>query len=123
MGRMTEPATVEESAVNDLLLCPRFGVEQVKADGSLKVRPVDNFSWGECPPGCTLDKQMSRKRARKEWSVNGFTAPSERIRHDTIDELATVMTHFVETLGSVPGLLKAGIVLSQCCQAYKLLFL
>ena len=123
MGRMTEPATVEESAINDLLLCPRFGVEQVKADGSLKVRPVDNFSWGECPPGCTLDKQMSRKRARKEWSVNGFTAPSERIRHDTIDELATVMTHFVETLGSVPGLLKAGIVLSQCCQAFKFFFL
>ena len=46
------------------------------------------------------------KRARKEWSVNGFTAPAEKIRHDTLDELAMVMTRFVETLGCIPGLLK-----------------
>ena len=106
LGRMSDPTPVEAIDLNDMLLCPRFGVEQVKANGCIKVRPVDNLSWGECPPNYPLDKSKSMKRARKEWSVNGFTAPAEKIRHDTLDELAMVMTRFVETLGCIPGLLK-----------------
>lgn len=61
------------------LLCARFGVEQTKPDGRVKVRPIDNFSWSMIDGGS--------KREVKEWSVNGHTIAGEKLGHDTLDAL------------------------------------
>ena len=49
LGRMTKPRLAKECDLNSFRLNPRFPVEQgVKADGSIKLRMVDNMSWS-CP--------------------------------------------------------------------------
>lgn len=59
------------------LLHPRFAAENVKPDGSIKVRPVDHFSW-------------SAFGEKKEGSVNGHVQPCEKLKHDTLDMFAQV---------------------------------
>ena len=49
LGRMSHPVPIEQICVEKYLLNPRFAVAQDKEDGSTKVRPIDNFSWGEMP--------------------------------------------------------------------------
>ena len=50
----------ELSQLGDVLLVPRFGIEQgFKEDGSVKVRAVDNFSWSPAP------EESSAKRSKK----------------------------------------------------------
>jgi len=51
LGRMSEPVPVDQCCLDEVLLAPRFAVEQgVQADGSVKIRAIDNFSWS-CAPG------------------------------------------------------------------------
>ena len=82
--------------LDQVLLHLRFSVSQTRSDGSVKIRPVDHFSWSGC------DRQ-------KENSVNGHTAPREKLSHETLDELAVAMKHFVGAVGETPGLVKADI--------------
>lgn len=93
MGRITAPRKVTAEWVPDFLLHPRFGVAQERPDGTQKLRAVDHFSWSE--GGVVAE------------SVNGYIAPSEKLAHDSMDALASVMERFVELTGEVPGLIKA----------------
>ena len=72
-GRMSWPVPLDGVDLEKVLLHPRFVVARIKADGSLKLRAVDHFSW--CPSGT------------KECSVNGHTVAAERFSHDTLDLL------------------------------------
>ena len=122
LGRMSKPRLWEQSDTDKLLVCPRFGVEQDKPDGGKKVRATDNFSWstgemyanaklkqcGDIYASAPVDSQKSsRKKQVKKGSVSGHTAPSEKLSHDTLDELAEAMGMFVDQVGEVPGLFKA----------------
>ena len=95
-GRMSWPAPIADCDLASVLLHPRFGVEQLKPDGSTKLRAADDFSW-------------SASDSRKAHSVNGHTAPAEKLCHDTLDALASAMSLFVSSVGEIPGLLKADI--------------
>jgi len=87
LGRMSHPAVLEAASLDACHLSPRFGVVQgkiacvrlfalvrlfmsrcagVRADGSIKVRPVDD---------------MSRSL------VNAAAKPSEKLRYDSLDGL------------------------------------
>ena len=100
LGRMGALQEYDEAQCAGTLLHPRFGVSQQKEDGSVKVRPVDNFSWSAWG---------GSKKEAKEESVNGHVHPTEKLRHDTLDMLALVLVFFVQTVGSIPGLLKASL--------------
>ena len=127
-GRMSVPVSLEMAPLDEVLLNPRFGVEQLKEDGSIKVRAIDHFSWspaahafgmaseGErlskkvqprCP--CKLVGQCRPLQARKEFSVNGHVMPTEKLRHDTLDALALAASMFVDLVGVVPALFKADV--------------
>ncbi|CAK0831509.1 unnamed protein product, partial [Prorocentrum cordatum] len=69
-------------------LVPRFGVSQPKPDGSLKVRPVDDFT-----------------RSR----VNGARAPAEKLSVEGADQLVAVARAFFELHGALPELRQADI--------------
>ena len=112
VGFLIVVVCVQACDLSQTLLHPRFAVENVKPDGSIKIRPVDNFSWS------TLGK---------EGSVNGHVHPCEKLKHDTLDMLVEVfcvrscvsphvllsfaeaMVLFVTCAGVVPGLWKADI--------------
>jgi len=91
LGRMSAPERLHSCNLQGWLLQPRFAVEQLKPDGSKKHRAVDNFSW------CYGSSRQ------KESSVNGHTAPAEKLKHDTLDALAEAMVRFVELTGTLPG--------------------
>ena len=93
---MSRPVPIEKHDLDATLFCPRFGVEQARADGSSKLRAVDHFSW-------------SADAVPKDGSVNGFTFPFEKMKHDTLDKLAVLMRKFVAATGVAPGLIKADI--------------
>ena len=98
----------QDADLQTVLLNPRFSVVQDKPDGSVKIRPIDNMSWSACP---TLsankgETQGTRKKARKEGSVNGYTWPAEKLRHDTLDALTRAKRAFVVLLNVTPGLIK-----------------
>ena len=95
------------------LMQPRFVISQTKADGSIKNRCIDNFSWA---PG----------RGQQEESVNGYTCPEEKHSHHRLDRLiagectgqagrkcAHVHIEGMRTLkngtGKMPGIWKADI--------------
>ena len=112
LGRMTWPRELDlerdRALLGEVLLNPRFGVAQAKEDGSVKVRAVDNLSWGPVVECELTGKQQRSKKARKWQSVNGNTAPAEKMHPDTLDVLAACLRSFVELEGSgqIPGLLK-----------------
>ena len=114
MGRMTQPTPVGMADLSDVLLNPRFGVEQDKEDGTKKVRAIDHLSWSPGTGSGEGATPRPTKRARKEASVNGHTAPGEKMKHDTLDMLATAMRQHFASLGCVPGLIKVGMVLHVC---------
>ena len=88
LGRMTHPEKLEDVNLDDIRLvvswsgarglclghfcsrlAPRFAVEQMRTDGSVKIRPIDHFSWSELsarPKG-----QRVSSKAAKSMSVNG----------------------------------------------------
>ena len=89
LGRMTLPTLLR--VVSDT--CPlnlRFGVEQGinKLDGSVKIRPVDDFSAS---------------------GVNSCCRPLERLSTEGLDRLFLVCRHLVDAGGCVPLLWKADI--------------
>ena len=65
-GRMTVPRPVEEFDLSSVLLSPRFVVEQLKEDGSVKLRMIDDFSRSGC---------------------NDAVRPCERLAYDGVDAL------------------------------------
>ena len=95
LGRMSHPAGIAECELDRVLLHPRFAVSQLRPDGSEKQRAVDHLSW-------------SAGRSKAD-SVNGHTAPAERIKHDTLDALAIGMPVLKEKVQEVPGLIKADV--------------
>ena len=94
--RMTIPVTADLFDTNNILLHPRFGVPKSKANGSKRVRPVDNFSWSAMSKG-------------REESVNGLSFPQEKMKSESLDALADALQHFREKSGMPPGLWKADI--------------
>jgi hypothetical protein len=109
MGRMTTPIPIEQCDTSRMLLHPRFGVEQHREDGSLKVRAVDNFSWASADVSAVHSGERPSKKARKEKSVNGHTAAGEKMHHDGVDALSLALVRMVDVVGIVPGLIKVGV--------------
>ena len=71
-------------------------VEQLRTNGTQKLRAIDNLSWSA----------VSRTR---QGSVNGAVRAREKMKHHTIDNLAEAMKHFVKLSGVPPGLYKSDI--------------
>ncbi len=65
LGRMSQPIAVEQSNIEQLLLHPRFSVQQDRPEGGLKVRAIDHMSWGPRPPKHEARTQQCAKKARK----------------------------------------------------------
>ena len=107
---MTELVGITDEIPQGVLLHPRFGVEQVREDGSIKMRPIDHLSWS---PGD--EAEAPSKKEIKHESVNGYTVPQEKMRPDTLDKFITVLVSFVATVGCIPGLFKVRIVVSLIC--------
>ena len=82
-GRLTSPVPAREFDLENVRLHPRFAATKRKADGSVKIRAVDHFSWSE---------------GGKAESVNGHTHPCEKFMHETLDHLASVMALFVSVV-------------------------
>ena len=82
-------------------LVPRFGIIQgTRPDGSIKVRPVDHFSWSHGP----------RKRSRAEvkaGSINGHYNMPGSVAHDHLDDLLASMRLHFELISDAPGLVTA----------------
>lgn len=100
LGRMAFPKLIHDLPPSDVLLAPRFSVSQVRCDGSVKIRPVDHFSWS---PG------RHSKQSMRVDSVNGYTCVSEKMKHDTLDTLWQRTRESQKLFCSVPGLLKIDI--------------
>ena len=81
LGRLSDLAFVEDFDTDNVLLHPRFAVAKGKPDGSVKIRAVDHFSWSP--------------HHEKEDSVNGYTFPAEKFKHETLDHLGATMALFV----------------------------
>ena len=106
-GRMTVPSKVADINLSKNLLHPRFAAVQNKPDGSIKVRPIDNFSWSAIKP--TGMGQLERKRKIKAASLNGHCIPCESIHHDHLDSLLKAMAMGRELSGQTYGMFKADI--------------
>ena len=101
LGRLSEPVEALGSFHDEGLLHPRFAVARELPDGSFKRSAVDHLSWSANGTG-------------KVDSVNGATAPQEKLSHDTLDLLAEVLCLFRgcvpdTRVGETPGLFKADI--------------
>ena len=85
------------AVAQQVLLVPRIAVEQgLRPDGSIKVRPVDHFSWSF--------NQSGKRRTRTETkagSVNGHYTMPGAVRHDHLDDLLSAMRMFWTILGQV----------------------
>ena len=109
LGRMTEPRPLQLAEATQYTLSPRFGVEQggfcfvpsgtayhilracftgVKADGSIKIRPIDD---------------MRRSK------VNAATCACEKLKCDTIDTLMETLRITAPAAPGEIGLFKADI--------------
>ena len=107
LGRMTVPVPVEQCDLSEVLLVPRFGVDQgIQADGTVKIRAVDNFSWSPPPDDCPSRRT---KKEVKVDSINGHCGAQEKLSHDHLDDLARAMAVFLEQTDCVPALWKADI--------------
>ena len=82
LGRMAPPAPISLEAVDNAAahLSPRFGVEQEKTDGTVKVRAVDDFTFS---------------------CLNANTAATEKLRCDGLDTLLKIMRLMVNKHGKV----------------------
>ena len=108
LGRMTSPVLAKSLDLGSVRLAPRFAIEQMKDDGSLAIRPIDNFSWSEQRAPAS-DGRSKQRRQMKEGSVNGFSTVCEKIRHDHLDDLLAMQTCALERSGHVFGLFKADV--------------
>ena len=57
---MSKPVSLDMAPLDEVLLNPRFGVEQLKEDGSIKVRAIDHFSWSPAAPVLGMANQGER---------------------------------------------------------------
>lgn len=96
LGRMSMPAVWNEGEQLNILVQPRFVVEQTRTNGTVKLRSIDHFSW-------------SPKNQGKACSVNGHISAAEKMKHHTLDTLASVMKEFHALMLEPPGLIKADI--------------
>ena len=62
LGRMSFPKPAQADEMSEILLNPRFGVEQLKEDGSVKVRAVDHLSWS---PSSQLENGRGEPPSKK----------------------------------------------------------
>ena len=111
LGRMTVPRLASECDLDSFRLCPRFAVDQgVKADGTIKLRMVDNLSWS-VPDSSAYSERADgwSKKRRRVASVNGHTVVSETIKHDHLDELMLAIKDFHAKMEYPPALWKADI--------------
>ena len=90
---------LEEFNISEVWLSPRFAVEQEAANGSTKIRAIDNMSWGPIPD----------EGVRKDNSINGYTVPTEKLKHETLDMLGAVMLQFQALMGVIPWLFKVDV--------------
>jgi len=127
LGRMSFPKLVEDSNLENALLAPRFAVEQgVRADGSIKIRAVDNFSWSCAPKACNERRTKKGIKGTSLFalcglrpshsirhvagdSINGHCGVQEKITHDHLDDLVRTIVLFKELLPGTPHLWKADI--------------
>ena len=94
LGRMTPPAKVSAEACKDKILSPRFAVEQgLKPDGSLKIRPIDDFTASGC---------------------NAHTIPAEKLKCDTLDLLLACMRRMFEDGGGKVPVFRVECMSSKC---------
>ena len=129
LGRMTAPVWLKDADLDGVRLCllapglkslwrspccsvcvrlaPRFSVAKTKEDGSVSVRPIDNFSWSEPPAQETGKKPTAAQK--KALSVNGHSSVSEKMHHDHLDKLAEMERYALDRTGVVFGLYKADI--------------
>ena len=69
LGRMSRPVPVKILDLQKVRLCPRFAVQQgLNADGSLKIRAIDNLSWWSSPEA-TVGEHVSKKRMKVSIAV------------------------------------------------------
>jgi len=103
LSRMSFPGPVRELDLRKVKLHPRFAVCQGrKADGSVKVRAVDHFSW-VAPSSAKWKRKRCSKDARREGSTNGCVSVCERIKHDHLDALIQAVRLFLSTTSALPG--------------------
>ena len=96
VGRMAEPVVVTDCSTVGALLQPRFAVSQQREDGSVKLRAIDDFSWGNHGDGL-VD------------SVNGFLVPGEKLKHDTLDAFCGGLRLFVDKVQEIPESYKGDV--------------
>ena len=64
LGRMSVPRELEESDLSQIAIASRFGVEQgKKADGSVKVRAVDDATAAGVNPACAATERLHLRAA------------------------------------------------------------
>ena len=94
LGRMTPPVRASAEACKDKILSPRFAVEQgLKPDGSLKIRPIDDFTASGC---------------------NAHTIPAEKLKCDTLDLSLASMRRMFEDGGGKVLVLRVECMSSEC---------
>ena len=102
LGRMSYPVEAKHADLKNTLLHPRFGVSQLKEDGTYKVRAVDNFSW-------SARVARDKKKRGIDGSVNAFTVAFEKLTHDSLDVLVAALCEFHSLSDEVPGLVKINV--------------
>jgi len=89
MGRISKVFDLDGIDLDSVSISPRFGVEQgVREDGTTKVRAVDNFTESKC---------------------NACTAPTEKLKYDTLDAFFEVLKIAAEKLEADLEMFKADI--------------
>ena len=72
LGCMSSPKPAQAHERSEILLNPRFGVEQLKEDGSVKVRAVDHLSWS---PSSRLEGGRGEPQSKKAGCALGCGNP------------------------------------------------
>ena len=97
-GRMSKPRVATPADCLSGILAPRFGIEQgVKEDGSLKIRPIDDFTACE---------------------VNRHTHAVEKATNDSLDKLLEAVR---QIHGNIGNLAVSFCMLGRALQHFSLL--
>ena len=106
LGRMSSPCVLSGDCLSDRFFSPRMAVVKARPDGKLKIRAVDHMSWGV--PNET-DRKAKSMKSNKAESVNGHTYPGEKLKFESLDDLAAAMKYIVAATHQIPGLMKSDI--------------
>ena len=88
LGRISCPVPLRDVCLEGAVIAPRFAVEQLREDGSSKLRLVDDMTKAK---------------------INAATRPQERLHHDAVDALFEAARIFQDVAGRAPALWKADI--------------